>query len=402
MDKKIKVLVNTSTFQENVDDKVTDVINNLVNSLKEVNEYLEFYILKPMGTSGNKILENENYKIFTYRYIFPKNLQTFHERGIVPAIKENKLNIIKLIFLFISQFISLLKLSYKVRPDYIYAHWVLPQALVSALVCKILKIKLLFTTHGAEVLLLNKIKIVNKILLNFITKNTYKFTSNSSLTMSQITDNTKNKFFINKNKIIPMGIRDEFFNLSIENKEYNKNKFLYIGRLVDYKGVEILIESMKSLQDKNCNFNLDILGSGVDEDLLKEKVKSYDLSEKVVFQGFKNLSQKIEYYRNADVTFIPSIISKDRLEGGPLTVIEAMSQKSICIVSDSIGFINYLNDKNCIIFKSGNVESLSRAINKYLEMSYNEKTLMSREAYKTAMFFKFENIAKIHNQFLFS
>ena len=147
MDKKIKVLVNTSTFQENVDDKVTDVINNLVNSLKEVNEYLEFYILKPMGTSGNKILENENYKIFTYRYIFPKNLQTFHERGIVPAIKENKLNIIKLIFLFISQFISLLKLSYKVRPDYIYAHWVLPQALVSANMQNI-KIKLLFTTHG--------------------------------------------------------------------------------------------------------------------------------------------------------------------------------------------------------------------------------------------------------------
>ena len=69
MDKKIKVLVNTSTFQENVDDKVTDVINNLVNSLKEVNEYLEFYILKPMGPSGNKILENENYKMFTYSLV---------------------------------------------------------------------------------------------------------------------------------------------------------------------------------------------------------------------------------------------------------------------------------------------------------------------------------------------
>jgi glycosyltransferase involved in cell wall biosynthesis len=181
--------------------------------------------------------------------------------------------------------------------------------------------------------------------------------------MSQITNNTKNKFFINKNKIIPMGIRDEFFNLSNENKEYSKNKFLYIGRLVDYKGIEILIESMKLLQDKKYNFNLDILGSGVDEDLLKEKVKNYGLSKKVVFQGFKNLSQKIEYYKDADVTFIPSLISKDRLEGGPLTVIEAMSQKSICIVSDSIGFINYLNDKNCIIFKSGNIESLSEVIN---------------------------------------
>ena len=36
--KKIKVLVNSSTYQEKIDDKVTDVINNLVDSLVEVND----------------------------------------------------------------------------------------------------------------------------------------------------------------------------------------------------------------------------------------------------------------------------------------------------------------------------------------------------------------------------
>ena len=304
--------------------------------------------------------------------------------------------------MFISQFLSLIKLSYKIKPDYIYAHWVIPQALISALVCKILNIKLLFTTHGAEVLMLNKVKLVNNILLNFILKNTYKFTANSTLTMSQITNNTKTKFFLDKNKIIPMGIKDHFFSTSNENKDYSSNNFLYIGRLVDYKGVELLIDSMELLKKENYEFKLNILGSGVDEHILNKKVNALGLLNNVKFHGFKNLSEKIEYYKNSNVAFIPSLISKDRLEGGPLTVVEAMSQKCICIVSDSIGFINYLNDKNCIIFKSGDIESLHKAIVKYMKMSNPEKQKMGENALETAKYFKFKNIAKIHNEFLFT
>lgn len=402
MEKKIKVLVNSSTYKEKIDDKVTDVVNNLVDSLVEVNDLLEFYILKPMGPYGNKVIDHENYKIFSYRYSFPKTTQTFHETGIIPSIKKNKFNSIKLFFLFISQFLSLLKLSYKIKPDYIYAHWVLPQALISSVVCKIFSIKLIFTTHGAEVLMLNKIKFLNKFLLNYILKNTYKFTANSQLTMSQITENTNRKYFENKKKIIPMGIKDIFFSESGISKKYTANNFLYIGRLIDYKGVGLLIDCMNLLNNENYKFKLDILGSGIDEKDLKEKVRTLNLSKNIIFHGFKNLSQKIEFYKKSDVTFIPSLISNDRLEGGPLTLIEAMSQKSICIVSDSVGFSSYLNDENCILFESGNLESLYKATIRYLEMNENERNKMGEEAYKTAEFFKFINIARIHNNFLFS
>ena len=402
MEKKIKVIVNSSTYLENIDDKVTDVINNLVDSLIEVNDLLEFFILKPMSPNGNKVIYHENYKIFSYRYSFPKATQTFHETGIIPSIKKNKFNALKLLFLIISQFLSLLKLTYKIKPDYIYAHWVLPQALISSIVCKIFSIKLIFTTHGAEVLILNKFKFLNKFLLNFILKNTYKFTANSQLTMSQITDNTNSKYFENKKKVIPMGIKDNFFSRSENSKQYTSNNFLYIGRLIDYKGVDLLIDCMNLLNNDHYEFKLDILGSGIDEKALKEKVKTLNLSKNIIFHGFKNLSQKIDFYKKSDVTFIPSLISNDRLEGGPLTLIEAMSQKSICIVSDSVGFSNYLNDKNCILFKSGNLESLYKATIQYLEMNNNVRIKMGEEAYKTAEFFKFKNIARIHNNFLFS
>ena len=45
MNQKIKVLINTSTYKENLEDKVTDVINNLVNSILEYNNNFEFHCL---------------------------------------------------------------------------------------------------------------------------------------------------------------------------------------------------------------------------------------------------------------------------------------------------------------------------------------------------------------------
>ena len=110
-----------------------------------------------------------------------------------------------------------------------------------------LKIKLVFTTHGAEVLLLNNIKLINKILINFVLKNTYKFTANSEVTLNQIKNNCEPDYINNKYEVIPMGIQDKFF--EVNNLEFKKdNHFLYVGRLIDYKGVNLLLKCLSEVE----------------------------------------------------------------------------------------------------------------------------------------------------------
>ena len=200
-----------------------------------------------------------------------------------------------------------------------------------------------------------------------------------------------------------MGIKNEIFCSDKLKKTYTDNDFLYVGRLIDYKGVDILLDALSMLKNSNReNFKLEILGNGIDEEGLKEMVKNNDLVQNVNFNGFKNLDEKIKFYEHASVTFVTSKISNQRLEGGPLTLIEAMAQKNICIVSDSIGFKKYLNNNNCILFESGNSKSLLKAIDFYTKMTKDEREDMGNEAYITSEFFKFQNIAGIHNDFLFS
>ena len=54
MNQKVKVLINTSTYKENHEDKVTDVINNLIYSILKSDKNFEFLVLKPMSTEKHK------------------------------------------------------------------------------------------------------------------------------------------------------------------------------------------------------------------------------------------------------------------------------------------------------------------------------------------------------------
>ena len=226
MDKKIKVLINTSTYKEDVEDKFTDVINSLTENMLLQNKNLKIRVLKPMSTKGLKLIKKNNYEIYCYRYFWPNKKHIFSNKGIVPAIQENYLNIVQLIILIISQTLSLSKQCIKFKPDFIYAHWFLPQAFISALISKLFKVNLIFTTHGADVLLLNKYNYLNKIILNFVLKNTYKFTANSSVTLEQITNHTKSTNYENKYAILPMGIDKRLFEETYINKDTGNNFYI--------------------------------------------------------------------------------------------------------------------------------------------------------------------------------
>ena len=61
--------------------------------------------------------------------------------------------------------------------------------------------------------------------------------------------------------------------------------YLFVGRLMKYKGLPIILEALRLLKDREEDFRMVFVGSGADEEEMKETVREYGLEEKVFFTG---------------------------------------------------------------------------------------------------------------------
>ncbi len=96
-------------------------------------------------------------------------------------------------------------------------------------------------------------------------------------------------------------------------------KLLYVGRLEMEKGVDILLNACVFLKDKGINFQLKIIGTGIQDLVLHELSNKLNLEKYVEFVGHVTHGESLyTYYQESDLLVIPS-----RTEGFPKTIHEA-------------------------------------------------------------------------------
>lgn len=99
------------------------------------------------------------------------------------------------------------------------------------------------------------------------------------------------------------------------NADNNIFVVLFVGRLLEMKGVKVLISTAEKF---NRNIIFAFVGSGFLENYLKETVEKKD---NIFYFGKKNAQELVDYYNAADIIAIPT----QKEEGSPLVVLEALS-----------------------------------------------------------------------------
>lgn len=103
----------------------------------------------------------------------------------------------------------------------------------------------------------------------------------------------------------------------------------HVGRFTPQKNHGFLIEIFRRYHISNEKSRLLLIGSGVLQDNIRQKVKEYGLKSVVIFAG--NLENVCDYMSAMDLFLFPSLY-----EGLPLTLIEAQCSGLNCIISDII------------------------------------------------------------------
>lgn len=121
---------------------------------------------------------------------------------------------------------------------------------------------------------------------------------------------------------IPFGLRKEWEEKSdrywAETEEYTEDrqerlKLLFIGRLVYYKGCDVLMEAMERLQMENKleGIELCLVGAGVLEETLKERVRQAGLEACISFAGRVSDEELEKKIRECDVLVFPSVANSE-------------------------------------------------------------------------------------------
>jgi glycosyltransferase involved in cell wall biosynthesis len=160
---------------------------------------------------------------------------------------------------------------------------------------------------------------------------------------------------------IPLGVE---FESNKTLKTYDTIDITYIGTLGKHKGVHTLITAFKQIN--NENIRLHIVGKGYDEEEFKQLA---DKDNRIIFHGFVDNEDIMEYYEMTNILVIPSIC----YDNSPLVIYESFSTGTPVVGSNIGGIPELINDgHNGLLFESGNIDSLKEKLVKII----NDKELL--------------------------
>ncbi len=146
----------------------------------------------------------------------------------------------------------------------------------------------------------------------------------------------------------------------------DKINLLFVGRLVAYKGADIVIEALGRLPEFKDRLSFTIVGDGPERGFLEKLTDRYDLKDVVEFTGWVKQEDTLNYYRDADLFCFPSI-----REFGGAVALEAMACGVPCMVADYGGIGEYVSEDSGFKFKPISraylVEQFARQISKVIE-----------------------------------
>jgi len=118
-----------------------------------------------------------------------------------------------------------------------------------------------------------------------------------------------------------------------------------VGRLVEKKGFDTLIDACALLRARAVGFHCTIIGDGLLWDRLSAQVGHHGLSEMVTLAGPRPQSDVIAALQNAAVFAAPCVVAADGdRDGLPTVVVEAMALGTPCVTTDVTGLSEIVRD----------------------------------------------------------
>jgi glycosyltransferase involved in cell wall biosynthesis len=155
---------------------------------------------------------------------------------------------------------------------------------------------------------------------------------------------------------------------------------LYLGRLIEVKGVKYLIEAFQEIRHWHQNAVLIIVGDGPERNRLQDLANKGDRRNIRFLGNIVDIHQKAFLFHRASVAVIPSIETDTKSDPCPLTTLEVLSAGTPLVVSESVGNSNLVKEGvSGYIVPQRSPSELAKAVNKALSSAVGNREAILKE-----------------------
>lgn len=326
---RARLLVLASTYPRWRDDPEPGFVHELCRRLVD---RFDVRVIAPHAAGAATREVMDGVEVHRFRYA-PMRLQTLvNDGGIGGNLKRSAWKWLLVPGFLMASFVATLQSMRRFRPDVVHAHWLIPQGLLAALGQSLLRGAPAFavTSHGADLFTLRG--AVPTWFKRFVIRRAAWITvvSRAMLQAVQTLGAAPERTTVRSMGVDLSGrfVRDPGVVRAT-------TEVLFVGRLVEKKGLRHLIDAMPAILRGEPDARLTVVGFGPEEAARRAQVEALGLHDRVVFVGAVPQDRLAMHYSRASVLVAPFVQADDGdQEGLGLVAIEALACGCPVILGD--------------------------------------------------------------------
>ncbi|WP_343064702.1 glycosyltransferase [Marilutibacter spongiae] len=271
-------------------------------------------------------------QVIRYRYA-PERLEVLvNDGGIVNNLRRRPWTALLVPAFVLCQAVALAALVRRWRPEVIHAHWLVPQGFLAAALRGWggTSIPYLVTSHGADLFALR----------GRATRWMKRFAARRAACVAVVSEGMREEAVRagvapTALRVMPMGVDLEHRYVPDPTVARRKDELLFVGRLVEKKGLDVLVSAMPEVLARRPDASLRVFGFGPEEARCRSLVAALRLSDVVTFEGPATQDLLPAAYRRAALFVAPFMrASSGDQDGLGLVLIEALGCGCPVVVSE--------------------------------------------------------------------
>lgn len=371
MDQRPRLLVLASTYPGAGDDGTPAFVQDLA-----VAEAVEFdtVVLVPRVPGARRREVRGPLVVQRFRY-FPHRWEDLADGAILENLRRRPSRWLQVLPFVLAEAWALRRAVRRHRPDVVHVHWIVPQGIAALLAAR--RVPWLVTTLGGDVYALSD--PVSGRLKRAVLRRAGAVTAmNSDMTARLVAQGAPPA----ATHVLPMGADVAAVRAAGAGVEREPGQVLFAGRLVEKKGLAVLLAALRAVQAPG--WSLEVVGDGP----LRAELEAAAAGLPVTFRGALPRAELARSYARSEVVVVPSVAAASGDQDGlPVALLEAMAA-GCAVVGSRIAGIDaaVLDGDSGLLVPPGDAAALAAALDLLLADPHRRAKLGAAAAARSEEF----------------